>query len=480
MDNLPELLLEKILGNLDLRDRLKLRAVSRGWRDCIDNMKTRTLFYSEFKRGHINGKNWLVSGKFDRNFIGSTQFEPFEPFLNNFAKSFLSNLRHLRIFSFTMKDSSSLSQALNSLSELEELDLLKLTFETIAYFQLNLPSLKSIQLDELSGLGQLTLDGPKLQRIHIGRFAARFNGHPLEIVHVETVEEAVIYDAHILDVKKLKNLKCLYLYCRCCLGIGSRFLQNLPQLEEIHLHRDNFSIEIFTQKQAQRRDQLKIYHCGFLLNDLAEMNQFPNCDPHSHSKEKFDRYLQNYSRLADQIRDFWFLWYSKIEATVLTAPIDFWKKFVDLHEIKVDAPIENTQQFLQFLKSLGGRLTSLKFFSSQPPALFERLPDYCSVQILSIAHNDNDSLDLGFLLRLEDLISFSFCDQIEADFLRKVFNALKFILKFSFMNRSGTFVTISKQMKQFAVCVDESESVFNDFEELIDSLNFREASRLVS
>lgn len=274
MDNLPELLLEKILGYLDLRDRLKLRAVSRGWRDCIDNMKTRTLFYSELKRGHINGKNWLVSHKFDINFIGSTQFEPFEPFLNNFVKSFLSNLRHLRIFSFTMKDSSSLSQALNSLSELEELDLLKLTFETIAYFQLNLPSLKSIQLDELSGLGQLTLDGPKLQRIHIGRFSARLNVHPLEIVHVETVEEAVIYDAHILDVKKLKNLKCLYLYCRCCLGIGSRFLQNLPQLEEIHLHRDNFSIEIFTQKQAQKRDKLKIYHCGFLLNDLAEMNQF--------------------------------------------------------------------------------------------------------------------------------------------------------------------------------------------------------------
>lgn len=468
MDNKQELPFEKILSYLNLEDRLKLRAVSRGWRDCIDNIKTRTLFFSELKRGHISphhGKNWLVGGKFDRTFIRSPEFAKF---FHSFAKSVLSDLRHLRIFSLDMDDSLPLSQALNSFGQLEELDLINLTFDSVVDFQLNLPSLKSLQAKELTKISQLTLDAPKLQRIHIW-FSLPFTQLRLEIVHVEPVESVVIYDTHnldVLDVTKLRNLK--YLYC-VCLGIGPSFLSNLGQLKEIHFQRDGLP-EILAQKQAYRRDELKIYHCGFLLNHLDELSQFPNFNPHFPTKEQIDCYLKNYSRLADQIRDFSFFWYWSIEA-VSMAPIDFWKKFVDLHEIKVDESIDpkNTQQFLQFLKNLKGKIVSLTFYSNQPQDLFDRLPDYCSLRDLKFF--ENESLDLEFLLRFKELTSFTFDNPIDADFLPRVFKELEFLLTFCYINRFDTFVTVSRQAKRFSVLVGESEGVFNNLDEAISSMN---------
>lgn len=463
MDEIPALPFKKIFSYLSLKDCLRSRAVSRGWRERIDNLKRKTLFYSELKRGFICGKRQLICGSYAQNFIGSPKFEPL---FISFSKTVFSNLRHLRIFKLTVKDSSSFFQAINTFGELEELDLRYVAFDPLAEFQLNLPCLKSFQAKELTGLDQLTFDAPKLQRIHMGKFPLIFDGLKLKIVHVEPVEHVVIYDTHMLDLTNLSNLK--YLYC-VNLRIEAGFLEKLGQLKELNFHRYG-SPEIFDQKQAYGREDLKIYYCGFLLNQPNELHEFPEFDQHSPSKEQIQLYAENSSRLADQIRDYWFVWYSHVEAMV-SAPVDFWKKFVDLHQIKVDNPIgpENVQQFLQFLKKLDC-LKSMMFYTSQPQALFDQLPDYCSLQDLSFF--ENGSIDPEFMLRFKDLTSISFDNPVDTDFVQRVFEELEFIVTFCYTNSFGVFVTMSKRAKEIEVLVGQSKSVVTNLDDAISLLKF--------
>ena len=57
MKNLPWLPFKKILGYLDLKTLIKSRAVSRAWRDCIDDFKAKDLCYSQQQRNYSYEEN---------------------------------------------------------------------------------------------------------------------------------------------------------------------------------------------------------------------------------------------------------------------------------------------------------------------------------------------------------------------------------------------------------------------------------------
>ena len=87
-----------------------------------------------------------MSCAFARNFISSLRFEWF---FHTFSQPILSNLKHLRLCHLHLKQSE---RSLNSFGQLEKLDIIRFGdrfAEPGTEFELNLPMLTSLQLEEV-------------------------------------------------------------------------------------------------------------------------------------------------------------------------------------------------------------------------------------------------------------------------------------------------------------------------------------------
>ena len=448
MDDLPELPFEKVLSYLSLEDRLKARAVSRRWYHQINRFRVKTLCYSQRPAGFIWRKSQLVSGSFAQNFINFTRFAMFSA---TFRPTILSNLKHLRLCDLRLnnkKTRKSFARALQSFGQLEQLDIIRLSYHPNSgpnkKFKLTLPMLTSIQLEEVRGLRKLTLDAPQLLKIKV----SECYGLSLELVHAESVEWLMTDEWAVIEVEKMKNLKYLYLDCYLR-KIKSTSLSSLEQLKEIYLsYSTNGLLEkLFEQKQQYGRTDLKIYLQGLLLNG-------PD-DPALHSLQDSDEDLfrclaENPSRLADQIPLWYHLDYSAIERVAPKIEMTSLKRFTDLTEIFVSEPVEDTERFLNLLKNLDD-IENLEFESDQPQDLFDRLPEHCAVQSLTISRAPSD---YRFLFRLQHLKQLSVDFSMDAEAIRKVIEVNEFLSYFYFQYLGKRFRIRIEYPKQFMVSVN--------------------------
>ena len=170
MDELPELPFRKVLSYLSLEEVIKLRAVSRSCQWMIDNYRVMHLCYSRVPIGHIIEKNLWVTGAFTQNLIVSTKFESF---FKTFSQSILSHLKHLRLYDidFNAGNRTAFTRMLNSLGQLEELDLvgkwILRTNNKQRQLKLKLPMLKSVLFEQVLGIKKLTLEAPNLKKVKI-------------------------------------------------------------------------------------------------------------------------------------------------------------------------------------------------------------------------------------------------------------------------------------------------------------------------
>ena len=169
LNDLPDLAFEKILGHLGLLDRIKCRAVSIRWKETIDSFKPNSLCYSRHPRDFIFKKSRWVSGPFAQNFVSSARLDLFLPTLR---RSIFTSLKHLRLFDLGLKPKHvpAFTQTLNSLGQLEKLDIIRFGNQyedpnRYLSLELNLPMLNSILLEDIFERGKLTLDAPKLKNV---------------------------------------------------------------------------------------------------------------------------------------------------------------------------------------------------------------------------------------------------------------------------------------------------------------------------
>ena len=422
MDELPELPFELVLSYLSLEDRLKARAVSRRWYHQINSLKVKTLCYSQRPAGFIEGKSRLVSGAFAQNFISSTRFGCF---FTTFRPTILSNLKHLRLCGLRLnnkKTRKSFARALQSFGQLEELDIIRLSYHpnsTTKEVKLTLPMLTSIRLEEVRGFEKLELDAPKLRKISfLNSFSA------LDLVHAESVEWLHTDSLRVMAPEKMKNLKVLY---STYSPVDPTFLSSLQQLKVIHLGDDDADDldELFEEKQRLSLTDLKIYLWGLLLDSLDD----PAIGSLLNSDEELLRCLaENPSRLADQIPFSKWLDYPEIEPVAAKTEMSLLKRFTNLNRIEIRAPVENAERFLNLLKNLDG-IEQLDFECDQPQDLFDRLPEHCDVQNLFIF---SASSDIRFLFRLKHLMHLNLDFSIDAGAIRKIIEKNEFLSCFYF------------------------------------------------
>lgn len=453
MNDLPELPFRLILSYLSLEDRIKSRAVSRKWCKTIDQLKkVKCLCYSERSIGHILDKRRWISGAFIPNFISSRKTKSF---FQTFGPSILVSLKHIRLCDFRLdsQTTQAVAQTLNSFGRLQELDIIRFVYNADYHLldnspkidlELNLPMLNSIRLEAVLKIDHLTLNAPKLTQIKLSDCCLS-----LDIVHPSSVERLLIDRLEYVQVRKLKNLK--YLYLRHSSDFDST-LSTLDQLKEFHLMIDdhNYVSQMFRERYGSA--DLKIFLCGLLLNGLDD----PAIETLSDylDEETIDCLVANSnsnpSRLADQIPFCTEIGYPAIEFVPRESEIDFFKRFTDLNEIRIFRPVEDIERFLDLLKHLAN-ITKLVFYCGQQPDLFDRLPDHCAaLQSLNfwIAR-----LDFRFLFKLKHLTHLRVGCSIDAGLIRKIFEEQKFLLLFQFKFLSDWVTIEMEPFKQFEVSV---------------------------
>ena len=462
MDDLPELPFEQVLSYLNLEDRLRLSAVSRSCHQKIANSRVKSLCFSERPIGRILGKNRWISGAFAQNFISSTRFASF---FDTFGQTILSSLKHLRLCDLNLRASNetALTRNLNSFSQLETLDMIRVQCCPQRKFELTLPMLTSIHLEELAADRRLTLDAPRLREVRAVR--ADFSDLRLEIVHGESVERLLADSLEYTEVKNLKNLQ--YLYVDYVPGADRTFLSSLQQLKEFHTN-DSLNVsELFEQKQQLGRADLKVYLWGLLLNGPEDpaINALQNSFPDDLTRESFVCLAENRSRLADQIPFYDFLRYSAIEGVPLGLEVNVLKKFIDLKSVEVDHPVQNIQRFLDLLKNCA-RIVELTFNGDQPQDLFDRLPEHCAVQKLSIYRPPSD---LAFLFRMKHLIDLDLnTTSIDSETVRRAFDELPVLSSFRFWISELEITIQVDHPKQFRVLVDNKLKTVSDLNAAIE------------
>lgn len=443
-NDLPELPFEKILGHLSLFERIKCRSVSRSWFKKINSFGQKSLCFSEQSSGFIYQKAKWVGGAFKRNFISSSRFKSF---IQVFGHSIFSSLKHLRLCDLNLnaENGPSFAQALNLLDQLEELDIIRLDClydgcKLNREFELNLPMLNSLQLEEVEGIHRLTLDAPELQNVKNQGFYGF-----LDLAHVESVERLVI-KSKFMKVETLKSLKYLYLDESFFSDIS--FISDLEQLKEIHIFNLLHLWNLFRQKKP---DDLKIFYRGCLLiepNDKAIRSLV------SVYRRYFAFLADHCYRLADQIPFCGSLAYETIGSVPVGLEIFILNRFTNLNAFIVSRPVQDIECFLTILKNCK-QIVSLQFECDQQQALFDRLPDCCAVQKLTIS---GEPADFRFLRRLNHLIEIDLESKISVELIRDALKELKFLLKLRFHFKglpNQVAIEVEHHPKRFRVWVED-------------------------
>ena len=425
MDDLPELPFEKVLSYLSLEDRLKARAVSRRWYHQINSFRVKSLCYSSRPSDVIFEKSRWISGAFAQNFISSSRFAMF---FGNFDQTILSSLKRLRLCDLHLseEDQAAFARTLNSFGHLKELDIVRAECSPAMQFNLNLPMLTSLQFEEVRGIEKLALEAPRLREVKI----LDCSGLRVDLVHGESVERLLVDRLNYTDVKKLKNLKALYIGDLIEV-IDPTLLSSLRQLKEFHLQSNRSVSRLFEQEQRLCRADLKIYLSGLLLNGPRDpaRNTFRDAPlPGFLIKEWPVCLAENRSRLADLIPFYRHLDYSAIQPVAPGLEVDLLKRFTDLNRVHVVRPVQDTQRFLDLLKNFNN-IVDLRFWGDHPRDLFDRLPEHCAVQILFIIRKP---CDLGFLFRLKELIRLYVHWSIDKETIRRAFEELPVLSYFEF------------------------------------------------
>ena len=460
MNNLPDLPFEKILSYLPLEDLIKSKAVSRWWYHKISCIKAKSLFFSACPSDFIFAPSLVIGDTFGQNCISSPRFEPF---VNAFRRSILSNLKHLRLYGLHTSNTKALGQALNSLDRLEELSIVRFGCSRFGLscwrvdLELHLPMLNRIRLWIVQGIRQLTVDAPRLREVGL-EFCSNLR---LELVHPDSVERLLTQRLTHVAVKKLRNLK--YLCDRSFSAFDPTLLSDLPQLKEINLNDLDSARLLVEQKQRSGRFDLKIYACDLLLNRENELAPMPFPRLRFRMSAETFAYLaaQNSSRLADEMPLYCTLDYAAIERVAPGLETDVLKRLTNLSAFRLPRPVRDFERFLDFLENYDGK-AYLIISGDQPHNLWIRLAKRCTVRRLMISGTLSD---FEFLFKLKSLSRLFVNGPIDVKLAREAFEGLPELSLFVFKFRNKQIAIALKRLgdrSQFAVAVDSKVTKVSD------------------
>lgn len=435
LDSIPVELLSMILAKLPTADQISGRLVCKKFRFVLENnVKVRRLIVS-LNEKICAGKWYQTYRPFDLSDLiraKDLDFLQNEPFKKMFAR-----LRMLYVYDFPERLPLYNLASLNTLQELEHLELWFLRVENQS--KLTLPNLKVFCVNEHTS-ANLIIDTESL--IH---FKTVFELRQLTFPRVTSIRSVQCHKLtrEILAFENLERL-CCYLIPA---PLDSELLARLPTLNRIQFYDLDSSYQTLKlQKRRLNRRDLKIFFLGINFEqtndgrtqeiELSDHNL--TFSRHHLNDQNLALYFDHYDRLDDRLPFVNCVDYASLEArfgSFDNMPADFFERFPIIKTVHAKTRIANQESFWTFLSGCSSIHTLWLKNSGLDQAYFDRLPAVCgSVGTLNIME---DLKNFDFILELENLIDLELDANdpkktIPLDLIRQAFSQLKHLEAITF------------------------------------------------
>ena len=438
-DQLPAEIWYMIFKNLDdMSDLLKCRLVNSKWCALINSMKVQSLDVAMMDAYTNTGKRCL-----DANFEFTNEPLHRSVFFETRSLSFLGNksmrqilsrLKRLSISStpFLTKNLwSKFESALQSLGELEQLQIFALNISASKERTLSHPNLKIIAINDFGYRSQdLLLDTPNLSMLSVGKCYSRIRlNYPNQITHLKMLEFNVNY------LNQFKNLQFLYLKKSSKVACFDDLTVGFPKLKEVYfsLPTKPDMVNLIKQKRISRNLNLKLYFSDFHIDSLSDVEELFG-DQFAVSVNT-QRVLNNYDKLSNVITYINGLNYSSLIDHFDTLPIDIHSRFVKIRKVWVSKVMDSETNFVRFIKNCKC-LRELNICNSFNQAFYEDLHVFCPfLSSLKIEDHSKAAFKSEFLYNFKYLETFGINKRIDFVSVKKLFfdlsslNVLGFLLK---------------------------------------------------
>ena len=471
MENLPSLVLSKIIICFNLKERTKLREICRNWKYEIDKFNQTTLCV------HEDPFPFNLSFSFTNKLVGHHNSTSS---LNRkfFKYSFLfDRIRRLYVSSVLSDLGISLDK-LNHFKSVEQLEIFgDLEFDKAIKF--NFKKLRILSLKRCKFDCGLELDCPKLDTFICWRSIEqiKFN-HPLSLKYSELLD----YES---SIKQFSNLEILVFLSFKTTDLTIR--NDLTRLKELHLNVSNYiymDLEAFDSMKLnlEKNHDLKVAVTFFKF----ETNRYES-DRFKLNKSSI-RIMKNNYQKRHQVCNSWpfEVDYSSLINTFGSIPTDFFDKFPNIEIVLVEE-LANKKidelHLIEFLKNCK-QLRGLHFDESLVGELFyDNLVSLLTLEQLNInklkwcIHNYKFlNLYLNQLKNLKKLqISFLNHNYLSTQLVYNVLNRCNQIDELSIFKHSLTFndgFVIKKTQSIYSLTYSKikMEIIFSNLDNLIKHL----------
>ena len=428
--SLPNEMIQKIFLDLnDLNAMLKCRLISRRCRQAVDRLRITGSLAVEDPDSNQNSRNLLRYDvqryEFSDELIGPTSVifrtKNFNFLKVKFIKKMLSRLRKLALMRLSFRSNPEFAQFEANINQLKRLEHLQIgVLSPIRGGKLRLDHVRTLAILHNYG-GQLVLTAPKLTRLAaLGDWHwpyAIFCESELTHLAVPGNEEEVVRSfsrdkiEYLRFEKKTAELPFIY-----------SVILNYPALRELHIHLMNKAAvcEIIKKKKISRNLRLAIYFSGFLIEDLADVEQL-----FGEATEVLEIGLPYIVANFERVRLIHCV--KKVNYSDLIHYWDrltmdeFFSKFVRIEEVIVGWAVDSEGQFVEFIKKckLLRKLTIRCSPFSQ--AFFDHLHSYCAnLDALKITTRPQQIQNLDFLFKHRYLRELSINRQLDYEFVHRL------------------------------------------------------------
>lgn len=471
MDRIPNEIKIKILRKLSINQIMICMQLNKEWCLLIKTMiKPKELAIVNFfqdglliKQFHSNEYVYDYNFHIDSDKIRSIYFKKNQMF-SQIKKLYIS---HKKIG----------IDCLNNLKQLEALELKSTRIYIKKEYNLILPELKSLSLNENRfEHGTLMLDSPKLENFKLIRSYAA--NRKLQILHPESVK--LFYGSfYEFNFSKLVNLET---YINPSVSYIFDNLLGLKKLRELHCLGKIYDAERIRDFYGRtRRKFLKIYVEGFSLDSLPALDdeRWNNTNywrefgtefgtqtslPYEHNYE-----LSNPLYFMRRI-DYNFLMELDFKSRLIISPIEFVKRSINLQELNFNERDCNLNDFYNFLKELK-YLKTLTINRTLEQNFYDQiLPVNLKVLENLVIRNTSD-LNFDFILKFKDIQALDIKEPLALDLIAKIFKKFKFFRKLDFFLEGRPVQIETHNQKRFKLKYNnEINLVFENVEELAENL----------
>lgn len=463
MNFLPFEIYSKIFQDLDLPDLLKLREVSKKFKNVVKEFQISELIFNQTKQ--YRNSWWFTNRQMNYRYI-----------ILNEKTDFLNydyvNLKNLKRLEFDSRIIIKTEISLKDVNKFEQLEHLKISFAILKNDDeriLRLPNLKILEITYPNRQFIVEIDAPNLAALYLfccygGLFDSVKFKQPQSIRSLSSN-----YDEKSFSV--FENLESVRFVCGSKINYELfKRLKNLKRvIMQLRTFDDMYHVDKVRNKQAFKNVNLKIYYEGIqMVKDKTYCEEI--LDP----KNWLFFCMKNFDLLIDD--GSFAPWYDELRYDELfrltdKLPNNFFEKFVfHLYAIKISSKIENEDDLIMFIKKAKNLCHLVLSDSRLSQSFYDRLKNITALYHLTIYEDKPLKLDFKSIFSNLEYLNKLTTNQhvnLDQDFN---FQRLKYFEKFYFKigEKNVEMAKISKN--EFSFRSPLFSKVFADYADLVDFL----------